>query len=111
MDERVTQLRKGALDLAVLALLAEAPRYGGQVVDDLGARGLEVGTGTIYPVLTRLKKGELVATHWEESPAGPPRKFYTLTPSGHAELAALASAWRSLATALDSLLQPERAPR
>lgn len=104
MEERITQLRKGALELAVLALLHQAPRYGGKVVEDLAVGGLEVSTGTIYPVLTRLKKGELVQTHWEESPLGPPRKIYTLTDAGTAELEALAAAWRNLSDAIDALL-------
>ncbi|MEL4504242.1 PadR family transcriptional regulator [Luteococcus sp. H138] len=104
MDERITQLRKGALDLAVLALLAETPRYGGALVESLQAAGLEVSTGTIYPILTRLKKAELVQTHWEESPFGPPRKFYTLTDDGQRELVELADAWRSLNRTIDGLL-------
>lgn len=104
MDERITQLRKGALDLAVLALLAETPRYGGAVVESLQAAGLEVSTGTIYPILTRLKKAELVQTHWEESPFGPPRKFYTLTDDGQRELVELAEAWRTLNRSIDALL-------
>lgn len=104
MTERITQLRKGALELAVLALLHESPRYGGQVVDDLGRRGLEVSTGTIYPVLTRLRKAELVDTHWEESPSGPPRKFYTLTAEGERELESLAAAWRGLSSVVEALL-------
>lgn len=111
MDERITQLRKGALELAVLALLHQAPRYGGKVVEDLTAGGLDVSTGTIYPVLTRLKKAELVQTHWEESPAGPPRKFYTLTDAGQEELRDLASAWRSLSGTIEELLTPLEASR
>ncbi|WP_420175829.1 PadR family transcriptional regulator [Luteococcus sp. OSA5] len=106
MNERITQLRKGALELAVMALLLESPRYGGQLVDALGAQSLEVSTGTIYPVLTRLKKAELVDTHWEESPYGPPRKYYTLTAAGEAELGALTEAWRSLSASIDALLTP-----
>lgn len=111
MDERITQLRKGALELAVLALLHQAPRYGGKVVEDLTVGGLDVSTGTIYPVLTRLKKAELVDTHWEESPYGPPRKYYTLTAAGEAELQALTDAWRSLSGSIDALLTPAQVTR
>lgn len=106
MDERITQLRKGALDLAIMALIDARPRYGGEVVDALAEAGLDVSTGTIYPLLTRLRKAELVTTQWQESPYGPPRKYYSLTDDGRRELAALADAWRQLNGTLDALLQP-----
>ena len=62
MDEVSTQLRKGSLELAVLALLSAAPRYGADVVEDLSLRpGLEATAGTIYPLLTRLRNAKLVA--------------------------------------------------
>ncbi len=63
MDDVSTQLRKGSLELAVLALLSAAPRYGADVVEDLSGRpGLEATSGTIYPLLTRLKNAKLVET-------------------------------------------------
>lgn len=106
MDDVSTQLRKGSLELAVLALLAAEPRYGADIVDDLAARpGLEVSGGTIYPLLTRLKNSRLVETVWRESPVGPPRKYYSLTPSGRAQLAAQRDAWLTLSRAIASLLK------
>ena len=105
MDDIPTQLRKGALELAVLALLAQQPRYGIEIVEDLGSRpGLEASSGTIYPLLTRLKNSGLVNTTWRESPVGPPRKYYTLTRAGRDELAAQTAAWRALASTMDTLL-------
>ena len=104
MDDS-TQLRKGSLELAVLALLAGEPRYGVEIVDNLAARpGLEASSGTIYPLLTRLKNSGLVHTTWQESPSGPPRKSYSLTPSGRDQLRSLRMAWSRLSSAMNDLL-------
>jgi len=108
-DERVAQLRKGVLELAILALLHGNRRYGGEMVDELAGRpGLDASAGTVYPLLTRLKTAGLVETEWQESPAGPPRKYYRLTGGGVAALAESTRAWRDLATALDGLLEGVR---
>ena len=101
-----TQMRKGCLELAVLALLAAEPRYGADIVYSLAARpGLEATSGTIYPLLTRLKNAKLVETSWRESPAGPPRKYYSLTPAGRHQLAMQRNAWVKLSTAIATLLK------
>lgn len=63
-----SQLRKGVLELAVLGLLAEEPRYGSSLVDDLAGRpGLAITAGTVYPLLARLAKAGSVTTTWRES--------------------------------------------
>lgn len=106
MDDVATQLRKGSLELAVLALLATQSRYGADIVEDLRSRpGLEATSGTIYPLLTRLKNSRLVETVWRESPVGPPRKYYSLTPAGQAQLATQRDAWVKLSTAIATLLK------
>ena len=104
-DSRVSQFRKGALELAILALLAEGELYGVEIVDRLGTRaGLQASAGTVYPLLGRLKKAGVVDTTWRESPVGPPRKYYRLSLAGRRELAEMTAAWRDLASALDALL-------
>lgn len=106
MEDIATQLRKGSLELAVLALLDARPRYGVEIVDDLGSRpGLEAASGTIYPLLTRLKNSGLVDTQWRESPMGPPRKYYSLSDAGRTQLAAQRDAWIRLSTAIARLLK------
>ena len=101
--DHVTQLRKGALELAVLALLDREPSYGFQIVDGLATLpGLDATKGTLYPLLTRLKNSAL-----QESPKGPPRKYYALSAAGRAELAAQTVTWRELVTAMESLLPEE----
>ncbi len=105
-SDRVAQLRKGVLELAILGLLRTRESYGGEIVADLGARpGLDASAGTVYPLLTRLKTSGLVDTRWEESTAGPPRKYYRLSLAGRAALADGTQAWRGLVHALDSLLE------
>lgn len=103
--DHVTQLRKGALELAVLALLEREPSYGFEIVDGLAALpGLDATKGTIYPLLTRLKNAGLVDTTWQESTKGPPRKYYVLSAAGRSELAAQTAAWRQIVAAMDTLL-------
>lgn len=105
-EDELAQLRKGVLEIAVLALLRDRPRYGGELVDALAERPpLAVGAGTVYPLLTRLRTAGWVDTTWEESPVGPPRKYYTLTPAGRSELTRLSAAWRHLADSLTVLLE------
>lgn len=106
MADESTQLRKGALEIAVLALLSDRARYGGEIVERLrDLPGLDAGTGTVYPLLTRLRTAGLVDTRWEESPSGPPRKYYALAPRGRRRLADLTLAWRTVAGSLDTLLE------
>ncbi len=107
-DERVAQLRKGVLELAILAILRDGPSYGGEIVARLAAHeGLVAHRGTVYPLLARLHKAGALSTSWSESPVGPPRKYYTLTPAGRASLRGLRSAWAQLNDAMTALLEGE----
>lgn len=82
MDD-LSQLRRGAVELAVLLLLADGELYGGALVDALAQyRFLVTGRGTVYPMLSRLRSAGLVETTWHESPVGPPRRYYRLTAQG-----------------------------
>lgn len=106
MAKKVSQLRRGVLELAILALLGHGEKYGGEVVDDLAGRaGLEAGPGTVYPLLTRLGTAGYVETFWEESPSGPPRKYYRLTRAGQAQLSDQRDTWRSLVSSMDELME------
>lgn len=104
-----SQLRKGVLELAVLGLLAGESRYGSQLVDDLAAHpDLTITAGTVYPLLARLAKGGLVASSWQESPVGPPRKYYRLTDAGRRSLGEMTSAFRSVTKTVNTLLEGNR---
>ena len=99
-----TQLRKGVLELAILLALSEERRYGYQIVSRLReVEGLVVGEGTVYPILSRFKRGGLLATKIVESAEGPPRKYYKLTAEGRRRMTWMAERWRGLVRGIDQL--------
>lgn len=97
------QLKKGALDLCVLALLSRGDSYAYEIASRL-ADAIGMGEGTIYPLMRRMQGEGLVQTYLVESPAGPPRKYYRLTESGRASLATQTAAWRGFASAVQGIL-------
>ena len=100
------QLRKGVLEIAVLAQLDRSPTYGGDLLDVLsGASALEISQGTLYPLLSRLSKAKLLSTSWKESPVGPPRKYYAVTKKGRVHLSELIQSWRQLTAAVEDILE------
>ncbi|MFJ9177033.1 PadR family transcriptional regulator [Streptomyces sp. NPDC102360] len=106
-----SQLRKGVLEYCVLALMRDEPRYGVELVQALAASGaLAAGQGTIYPLLSRLRRDDLVATTWRESASGPPRRYYRLTESGLAALEEFSRIWPVFRDTVDGLLQPASPP-
>lgn len=104
-DAALTQLRRGVLEHCVLALLQSGERYGYDLVTELSDAGLLASEGTLYPLLSRLRRDELVSTAWRESPTGPPRRYYALTERGQAALDSFRTAWASFAGSVDQLLQ------
>ena len=101
----VSQLRKGVVEVVVLGLLASGERYGSELVEALSSqRELAISGGTVYPLLSRLKRAGLIESTWRESPVGPPRKYYRLTQQGRDELETMSAAWRSVSRAVDLLL-------
>jgi PadR family transcriptional regulator PadR len=93
-DSLLVQLRKGALDLCVLAMLAQQDGYAYDIASRL-AQDIGMGEGTIYPLMRRMQSDGLVKTYLEESSSGPPRKYYQLTRAGHAALAAQEAEWNA----------------
>ena len=82
-DRRITQLRKGILELAVMGVLYHERHYGYSLVRVLSENGsISLKEGTIYPILARLGRDGLVRSEWVESDQGPPRKYYALTSTG-----------------------------
>jgi len=99
-----TQLRKGALELAVLNALNGDRLYGYDIVRILRRHdGLMIGDGTVYPILSRLKADGLVRATIEDSPDGPPRKYYEMTRAGREALTEMNDAWQSLVSSIDVL--------
>jgi PadR family transcriptional regulator PadR len=101
-----TQLRKGALGLAVLASLAERELYGLEILQRLEDKaGFAVPEGTIYPLLQRLKDSGFVEARWVEADTGHPRKYYRLTLSGRRFLQRITSRWSEFAQGMTRLLE------
>ena len=101
----LSQLRRGTVEGCVLALLRDGERYGFELVRELSeSGGLVTSEGTIYPLLSRLRKDQLVTTTWRESESGPPRRYYRLTESGHTALATFAKDWSQFRDSVDAIL-------
>ncbi|MDT8912556.1 PadR family transcriptional regulator [Amycolatopsis sp. PS_44_ISF1] len=102
----MTELRRGTIAFCVLALLDERERYAVELVGALtDSQALAAGAGTIYPLLSRLREDELVVTTWKESPSGPPRRYYRLTPAGRRALESFRGEWAQFRDAVDLLLE------
>lgn len=97
------QLKKGVLGLCVLALLAHRDSYAYEIASRL-AHAVDMGEGTIYPLMRRMQSDGLVATYLEESPSGPPRKYYRLTDAGRASYTQQLADWRAFTAAVDGLI-------
>lgn len=105
-DALLAQMRRGTLQYCVLALLAEEERYGFDLVRALAeADGMVTSEGTIYPLLSRLRRDGLVESTWQESPSGPPRRYYRLTESGRAALEAFKREWDRFRDAVDHFVE------
>jgi PadR family transcriptional regulator PadR len=101
-------MRKGAIEYCVLALLAGRERYGYELVQALSrVDGMLVTEGTVYPILSRLRRDGLVETEWRESREGPPRKYYRLTLDGETALADFKTQWRQFSRAVNTVLEQQ----
>lgn len=106
-DAWEAQLRRGVLELAILATLANRRLYGLEIIRELKERSaLDVAEGTIYPILSRLRADGFVETEWVDAETGHPRKYYWLTKTGVARAESLARTWTVFARNLSSLVDP-----
>lgn len=107
IDKWEIQLRKGSLELAILASLWSGKLYGLEILRRLAdGSSLMVPEGTVYPLLARLKAEGWVDSEWVEAEAGHPRKYYTLTAAGRRHVLKMAKSWTSFAASMDRLLRP-----
>src|SRR6266550_4232971 len=104
----LAQMRRGTLQYCVLALLASEERYGFDLVRGLAdVDGMVTSEGTIYPLLSRLRRDGLVESTWRESPTGPPRRYYRLTDAGRAALGGFIDEWGRFRDAVDQFVGGE----
>jgi PadR family transcriptional regulator PadR len=106
-----TQMRRGAIEFCVLALLRDEDRYGLELTRMFAAAdGLVTSSGTVYPLLSRLRRQGLVEATWKESSQGPLRRYYRLTVDGRAALGSFQEQWRPFRDVVDGLLGEARPP-
>jgi len=98
------QFKKGVLELCVLAILNKKNCYGYELVNNI-SKSFSISEGTIYPLLSRLKKDGYVTTYLKESKEGPTRKYYELTIQGKIELGILKTEWYTFTSAVNHILK------
>jgi PadR family transcriptional regulator, regulatory protein PadR len=97
------QMRKGVLELCILSILSRSDAYTTDLINRLKEAQMIVVEGTLYPLLTRQKNAGLLSYRWEESPQGPPRKYYSITSTGKEYLVELQDGWHKLIETVDAL--------
>lgn len=102
IENAKAQMRKGVLELCILAIIEEDEVYPSDIIGRLKANDLIVVEGTLYPLLTRLKNDGLLEYSWRESNSGPPRKYFRITEIGRNFLESLTNSWQKL---VDSVAQ------
>src|SRR5437867_10606377 len=106
LDNTQAQMRKGVLEFCILSILSHEEVYPSDIIARLKEAKLIVVEGTLYPLLTRLKNAGLLTYQWKESNAGPPRKYYSLTPIGEKFLEELRVTWNELVEAVSRTTTP-----
>ncbi len=102
-DNVKAQMRKGILEYCILLILARNDAYATAIINELKAAQMIVVEGTLYPLLTRQKNQGLLNYRWEESPQGPPRKYYMITEKGRQSLKELDASWEELVTTINAI--------
>ena len=104
IENTESQMRKGLLELCILGIIRkEKEAYPSDIAEQLKQAKLVVLEGTLYPLLTRLKNAGMLDYRWEESPSGPPRKYYSLTGEGLKFYTQLRNNWEELSTSVHHL--------
>src|SRR6185436_13418467 len=103
LDEKFTAIRKGLLEFLVLKIISANQVYAADILKELNATEFATQEGTLYPLLSKMRREELVDYEWKESEAGPPRKYYKLTVQGRTQLATLNDYWKEINRTLAQL--------
>jgi PadR family transcriptional regulator PadR len=101
--QKLAPLRNGLLEFLVLDIVSSGEVYAADILGRLAATDFATREGTLYPLLSRMRREGLLEYDWRESAAGPPRKYYRLTGLGRDHLAEFRAYWASLSTLIDDL--------
>jgi PadR family transcriptional regulator PadR len=105
IDEKFFSIRKGMLEFLVLKIISADHVYAADILKELNATDFATQEGTLYPLLSKLRREELVDYEWKESEAGPPRKYYKLTAKGREQLRDTLDYWQKLISTVKNLGQ------
>jgi len=105
LENTKAQMRKGTLEFSILLVIAQGEIYSSDILKELKKSDLIVVEGTLYPILSRLRKEDLLEYKWEESKSGPPRKYYKLTTKGEETINKLKGVWEDLHKSINSLIK------
>lgn len=104
IENTQVQMRKGILEFCILNIISRGEVYASDMLEELTSAKIMVVEGTLYPLLTRLRKAGLVDYKWVESTSGPPRKYYTLTEDGKKFLQGLDDTWQELVSSTQKII-------
>lgn len=104
IENTQVQMRKGILEFCILHIISRGEVYASDMLEELTSAKIMVVEGTLYPLLTRLRKAGLVDYKWVESKSGPPRKYYTLTKDGDKFLGGLDQTWSELVSSTKKII-------
>lgn len=108
LENTQVQMRKGILEFCILHIISRGEVYASDMLEELTSAKIMVVEGTLYPLLTRLRKAGLVEYRWVESNSGPPRKYYVLTTSGREFLDNLGVTWQELMASTIQIISNEK---
>jgi PadR family transcriptional regulator PadR len=104
LENTQVQMRKGILEFCILSIISRGEVYASDMLAELTTAKIMIVEGTLYPLLTRLRKAELVDYHWVESLSGPPRKYFTITAKGQDFLNQLKTTWIELVNSTNHII-------
>ena len=105
LEEKFTAIRKGLLEFLVLKIISANQVYAADILKELNATEFATQEGTLYPLLSKMRREELVDYEWKESESGPPRKYYELTAKGREALRETADYWQKISGTVKNLGQ------
>ena len=103
VNERFVAIRKGLLEFLILKIVAANKVYVADILERLSETDFATQEGTLYPLLSKMRRDGLLEYEWQESDAGPPRKYYELTAKGRTQLGELNDYWKHLNATISQL--------
>lgn len=105
LENAKTQMLKGILEYCIMSIVSKRDVYASEILEEFNNADLEVVEGTIYPILTRLKNSNYLTYYWQESNAGPPRKYFQITDLGKSFLAELDKTWKEIEFSINKIVK------